>query len=344
MRFLVNAGTFRSFGGFPGIGHLGTALSLHCPDFGHGLGEVVLNLYLPCRDPFEQQPGPTTGMPIHPSMISSYRQFHEEWCPSLPKSKLSPKKRTLELEVLAGFAHAEDLQLGRSPVLRSDWAAGAHALLAAELRRASGKLSKLEDFDVEGFLAWVDSSAALLPTTAEQVELQREEYSAVLSKARQQADPWDLLEEDWDAYHPSARKAVPDPHLWSRADDYAPNGNDTGADLLWEVQERGAALLADEGRSFLAERLAEVEPLMTAPGSQHGYLEREYVVGLAYALLKHHGYCPAWLRDRGLEVLAATLGRLEEEEGGGGARDPQAVELLRTSERVLRACPTDAPG
>jgi uncharacterized protein YfeS len=44
--------------------------------------------------------------------------------------------------------------------------------------------------------------------------------------------PWERLGIDWRDYHPDARKVLDDPFYWESVNDFAPNGNDTGADLL----------------------------------------------------------------------------------------------------------------
>ncbi len=153
---------------------------------------------------------------------------------------------------------------------------------------------------------------------------------------------WVDLDEDWSDYHPTARVVVPDPALWAVSYDYAPNGNDTGADLLWELKGSGHLILLDEGRALLDARLAAVSSLIESSGGRHDYLEREYVLGLAFCFLKIHGYCPKWLRDRSLTLLDELLA-----EDGSRERDypldDHARKLLGSSRTVLLDCPTTKP-
>jgi uncharacterized protein YfeS len=48
---------------------------------------------------------------------------------------------------------------------------------------------------------------------------------------------WEKLGIEWRDYHPDARKILDDVFFWDCADDFAPHGNDTGADILHAYQK-----------------------------------------------------------------------------------------------------------
>jgi uncharacterized protein YfeS len=76
-----------------------------------------------------------------------------------------------------------------------------------------------------------------LPSTVEELAPFAEE-----SKKRQAAryaamSPWERLGIDWSDFHPDARRILDEPFYWECSNDFAPNGNDTGADLLADYRK-----------------------------------------------------------------------------------------------------------
>lgn len=164
----------------------------------------------------------------------------------LPRLRFENKKRRLSVAYLSRLGLAEDVidrrQLSASLFQRSlkeigDLLDGAHA----RFRRKQG-------LDYPALLDSIHRSLAFAPSSDAELAALAERYHGEDVTARAQLSWWERLDIDWDDYHPKARELLDDPFFWDAGDDYAPHGNDTGADLLsafrkWRRSHREAAPL-----------------------------------------------------------------------------------------------------
>ena len=113
--------------------------------------------------------------------------------------------------------------------------------------------------------------------------------------------PWERLDIDWDDFHPKARQILDDPFFWDCANDFAPNGNDTGADLLesyrgWLKRHRDGKpirFLEDLARQWgYADLQAMDEDVLNEAG-----------IGLAFADMKLRGSCDGPLLELAMKCL-----------------------------------------
>lgn len=140
----------------------------------------------------------------------------------------------------------------------------------------------------------------------------KEQLDAESKRERDAMDEWEKLAVDWDDYHPSARAILDKPFFWDRTDDFSPNGNDTGADVLelyanWRKQARNSP-----AASFFSNLMRDwgvTEPHPSADDTMNGVWE-EAKIGLAFAQFKVDGYCEDPVRFAALESIALCRSRI----------------------------------
>ena len=129
-----------------------------------------------------------------------------------------------------------------------------------------------------------------------------------------------IAEIDWSHYHPKAKEILDDPFFWDCADDLAPHGNDTGADLLddyrrWDKRNRTRSPL-----DFLDRLLArwDIKPIPWSVTDKEAVRKlhrddpialsvcNESAIALAFAVLKMRAECAADVIQVALAGLART--------------------------------------
>jgi uncharacterized protein YfeS len=182
-----------------------------------------------------------------------------------------------------------------------------------------------DDFDVERFL---EDAATILATkidTLEEWEQIRKRATAKRKARLAAKDPWELLEIDWDKFHPKARNVLDEPFFWEIANDLAPNGNDTGADLLEDYRRWDKRHPKTSPLKFLDNLMTrwEIEPIdwLVTDRKVTETLNREQpiplnvcneaAIGLAFAVLKMRATCPPDVIEFGLAALTRTATLVE---------------------------------
>ena len=110
------------------------------------------------------------------------------------------------------------------------------AEVSAALLLIKKRVKPSDDFDVVRFLA--DASNVLstpINSSEEWEDILRLANEKLLAK-NELLSPWDQLDIDWSQFHSQARYVLDDPFFWDPSDDFAPDGNDTGAELLEEFR------------------------------------------------------------------------------------------------------------
>jgi len=160
--------------------------------------------------------------------------------------------------------------------------------------------------------------------------------------AFEKLDEWEKLGLDWDDYHPNAKDVVPVTKLWDSADEFAPNGNDTGADTLgffadWNKRNSGKSTLI-----FLKDLLKNWEVDIDDPyeSEYSSFTYFQTVVGLAFASAKLRGECEQLLKEKALlsiqRYLDEIAGRTEWEHRA------ECERTLKTSMEVITDMPNEA--
>jgi uncharacterized protein YfeS len=221
-----------------------------------------------------------------------------------------------------------------------EWFADAYEELKQQLAIVKARLKPGEDFDCAAFHSWVEHKGQRLPRDV--VELRA---LADGSKARRQAryaamDEWTKLELAWEDFHPGARDLLDDPFFWSSTDDFAPNGNDIGSDVLdlfsdWRKQHRG-----EPSESFFNELLEEWEVDANADDSDE-FSVRTFdntSIGLAFAHLKLDGTCPEWTRVIALKSIERQV-RLVQGKHPGWEQLPRRLKTFEIMASKLKGLP-----
>ena len=255
------------------------------------------------------------GRVRNPSLKDLFERYHAEFLPSLPYLKFLRKKKRVLLSYETAVADAKFL--GRSGGPFAAVFTPALAELADKLRLIDARFKKSDDFDLARFHADVARLVAAAPRSDEALAALREQLVERLKRRHAAMDWWDRVGIDWDDYHPDARKLLDDEFFWDCTDDWAPHGNDTGADLLSDFEkwnrshpqaaahEMAEGLLegwevgridldaADEAtvRSLLAGNPIALE------------VNNEAMIAVAFAAVKHRGWCDARTRELALRAI-----------------------------------------
>jgi uncharacterized protein YfeS len=331
--------SYNTYGGTPEFKVIEALFAEVGEKFGPAVREIDFVLCLRSR----------SGVEPFPSLEDLFENHHKQVLTGPPLRKFHRKKALLEITTSVDFLDAQDLIPEEKAEFQERWTLynydrqiAVGQLLVGELEACKPRFKRSDEFDFPNFIEW----ARALPTRIPREKAQADVLVRDLEKRRryrfEQLSPWERLGVDWDEFHPRAKELVPDHRLWSSTDDFSPNGNDTGADVLAIVQENasGPALRADEGRAFY--RATWEEWGFSWPPAQHPSANieynthREFVVGLAFAFLKVLGKCPPWLRASALDEIAKYRAFLEAS-AAGWEHLQEAMTMLALMHSTLSA-------
>ena len=320
--------THRSYGSATHGFVIANLLERAQPEFGPGLVEIHVELV--CRAPSR------IAAPIKTDEVIMGIPVAD-----LPTGKLSTEAKRYVLTALSRRPGDEPLRMttGVSSFSREDFQREAAAQQAERAARKAEFARKRADvaapprlfdevadalsamppklkpsaFAWAAFVDWFKSLKVELPTTLEGIEA-AEAAGHAAAKARIEAmDPWARLNIDWKAFHPEARKLLPEPFFWSGSDDFAPHGNDEGFDVFAEMRKhpRKVAFTEDTFASLAGHfgHASEDEIVDADDLVQTRYLD--FVVAVAFGHIKLKGFCPPWLRDKALAEMRREITTLD---------------------------------
>lgn len=334
----ISIQSYRSFGGTPEFQAIESYFGPSGQDFGSALETIELTLR------FASKP----GIAPRRTLEAVFESYHDN-LKNNPERTFRRKKALLALNVYADFVFAEDIiprnskeYEARNERYNYDWQVAVSNILITELEASKSKFKSTDDLDVLRLMDWVKGLPTYIPRTKAEAEALAEKLNKHRSEIRSRMSPWEHLDIDWDDYHPNARKLVPDHRLWSSVNDLAPNGNDTGADILALVQDQKKALMKSiaHGKNLYKDTWSNwgfAWPPERQPSDSSDYhAHRELILGLAFAYLKILGNCPAWLRDEAIVEITSYKDYVERQ-----LQDwPHAKEALTIQtemDRVLRS-------
>jgi len=251
------------------------------------------------------------------TLQSMWRDFHESLS-TLPKIRYSPKRERLEIRFASRVPADQALVPGEPEVVV--FQALVLEIAVALLATLSGHPVLRREVPLRALESALSRAQEELPTTAKAMQdfalVQRGHaiaQAALLS-------PWDKLGIDWSQYHPSARELLDDPFYWDSVDEYAPHGNDTGADLLETFRDwrsRHAGVPASRFLPLMFKRwnyttsVAELhgKPLSQWDDGDELMLEviDEANIAIAFAQMKLEGRCDDDLREAALLSIERQL-------------------------------------
>ena len=163
------------------------------------------------------------------------------------------------------------------------------------------RMKKGDAFDLTGFLAHCEAARQRIPADEDTLQVLGAELEAIRKAKLDAKSPWEKLDIDWDEFHPRAREGLDDPFFWDSTDDFSPNGNDTGADLL------------DSYRRWIGERKKpQAGEFLDDLATEWGYdnvngmdddMRNEAAVALAFADIKLRGECDPVARELALQAV-----------------------------------------
>lgn len=145
-------------------------------------------------------------------------------------------------------------------------------------------------------------------------------------RAEVESDPqWADRCDDWDQLHQDARVLLDDPMYWDAVDEFAPHGNDSGADTFAAYVEWRAADPEGDGLEFATTLNRGWDIAKYSVYEEIRLAYDESIIGAAFAELKVLGTCGARLAD------AARRSILRQREEALKAEDwPHRVRRLET--------------
>lgn len=238
-----------------------------------------------------------------------FEGFHADLS-ALPLVTYGAKKGKLRLRYRSSIGDARAILKNRD--LSIDIFLAAFDELLAVIRTAP--IERKKGLNHSAFRHWISEARSSAPATQDELEDFEDWYKAEAQRRRALLSPWEQLDVDWEDYHPAARELLDDPFFWDSCDEYAPHGNDTGADLLDVV--RKAPLAAADPKSFLRRvfdgwgmsasvdrALQKGRRDLTEEEETALYVWNQAVVALAFGLLKVRGSAPREAIELAVDVL-----------------------------------------
>lgn len=189
---------------------------------------------------------------------------------------------------------------GQEPNTPEVFARGARELVDA-LEPLPKRIKDTDDFDAERLLERLRLRLNCLPRTSEELAEVTDRLEALWQERWNAMSPWEQLDIDWSLYAPGARELLDDPFFWDEADDEAPHGNDTGADLMVDyLEKRPKDAINFMNQSVRSWGLGSMTELDQEDPWHHDIV----VVATAFAELKVTGRVSGDLRNLALNALA----------------------------------------
>ena len=255
-------------------------------DCGESVEEIDVMLVLPDRGPPKKT-------------LESMFETHQRYRGTLPKVIFHRKKKRFEIAIASEAMDGQDWVPGQKASLPI-FLRGLHEVVDC-LKLIQKRLKPSDTFDLNKLLSHCDLAKATSPDNDSALSLMIAELRASDEKRRSGMSPWEKLGIDWEDFHPNAKTILDDPFFWDCTDDFSPNGNDTGADLL-------------EGYCGWLKKHKEGHPVkfIEALAKRWGYngptdmdeeTRGEANIALAFADIKLRGCCDAQARQIALDAV-----------------------------------------
>ncbi|MBV1909355.1 MAG: hypothetical protein KUG78_08530 [Kangiellaceae bacterium] len=277
MQIGVSIHTYNTYGGHSTISLAGDFLELGIGDFGTSIEELEIHVYF-------------QGGHAKKTLESLFDQYHN-FIKGLPSTKFYRKKNRFELNILSELGDSS-LVKGYGPPKLGLFIDSTKEIVAA-LASIKAKLKKGDQFDFDAFLLSMQKRINDLPETEEEFTKLQQLVDDERKRKRDAMDEWEKLGVDWIDYHPQAREILDSPFYWNCADDFSPNGNDTGADVLGFYEEWRPKNKKRSGISFFDNLMSDWK-VSLPPDESDDYARQTYedsILGLAFAQLKIDGTC-----------------------------------------------------
>ena len=312
LEIYVGLCSYNSYGGHPTLSLLGAFLLLDAPDFGEAIRKIELILRVA-----------HSGPPVK-TLEEMYESFHANQA-TMPLVTYRRSKGRMEIAVASAILDGRDWDRSRGLSLDLFRRGFDEVIQAMSLMKKRLKAS--DAFDLDAFLAYCEAGRKRIPGSEADLQQLAAGMEAAARARHDAMTAWEKLAIDWEDFHPEARSILDDPFFWDCIDDFSPNGNDTGADLLESYRDWLKGRRNPEPMRFF-ERFAK-----ECGYESHQAMEQassgEASIGLAFAEFKLRGQCDDEIRS--LALASIERQRMEAEESvDWSARE----ERLKTLEMV----------
>jgi uncharacterized protein YfeS len=222
MQFYVMARTYNIYGGHSTLSPISDFLLDGAEDFGPAVSELSVTFHFP-----------HTGQ-ARRTLEQTFAKFHANR-QSLPKVVFRRTRAEVTIDIASELLDGKDWEQKRGLSLPLFCAAVAKTIAGLMLLRK--RITEKDDFKREAFLSHCNDAQSRLPSSAEELAAIAEQWKNRKTARFATMSPWERLDIDWRDFHPEARSILDDPFYWECSNDFAPNGNDTGADLLADYRK-----------------------------------------------------------------------------------------------------------
>lgn len=222
MKFSIYTRSYNSYGGNKHFQIVADLLEEGTGTYGSAINEVEFTV---CFYP-ESLPEPTLE-----TMQEDYKQF----LLALPKQRFLRKKQVFEIQYASQLSEGDYQEYYGPP--RVEHIRAAFAELATHLELIEERLTSKDDFDFPAFRRECGDVLSAMPTEVEELEAVKARCARRRKAIYEAMDPWEREDIDWKKFHPNAKSLLNDVFFWSLTNDFAPHGNDTGADLLADFKK-----------------------------------------------------------------------------------------------------------
>lgn len=219
MRFYVMVQTKVVYGWHKTLSLIPDALLHGASEFGPAISELTVTFNFARRDPPRR----------------TLEQDYALLCETLPRIVFRRKRGEVVIDIASNLIDGEALEQPSELSLPLFMGGAIATRNALELLRK--RLTAKDDFQLESFLSHCGKALAHLPSTMDALSKFASQRDVERNKRHEALTPWEQIDVDWRDYHPNAREILNDPFFWESANDFSPNGNDTGADLLYEYRK-----------------------------------------------------------------------------------------------------------
>jgi uncharacterized protein YfeS len=292
--FYVMIRTYHVYGGHRTLSLIGDFLLVDAPAFGAAVRDLTITFHFS-----------TPGPPKY-SLDDAFKNFHANLL-KLPKVVFRRNREKMDIQVASDLVDGHEFERFRGLSLSLFKRGVAETVSAIHLM--APKLTSNDDFDVDALINHCERRQQRIPENVEALEALEVELKQKKAAARAAMSPWERLGIDWRDYHPDAPRILDDPFFWRGADDFAPHGNDTGADLLSDYKD----WIAAEGGGDPLEFFTSLVKRWGFPkGADDPIFQTafdEAAVALAFAELKLKARCDPRVASLAMEAIGRQRGR-----------------------------------
>lgn len=317
MNFYLIAKAYNSYGNHTTLSLIPDFLLEGSSSFGDAVKQITVTFHFA-----------TSGPPK--KTLEQLFETHHRHRSTLPKIVFHRKKGSMVIDVSSDLMDGRDWK--PSPTLVLPLFRSAVGETIAALSRMKTRLKVSDAFDLNSFLAHCESARDRIPLSSEDLQMLGERLKSARIAKTAALSPWEKLGIDWTEFHASAREFLDVPFLWDSANEFSPNGNDTGADLLsdyrkWIKQHEGGQ--PSEFLKGLIKRWG-----YSTFDQLDDETQSDVAIALAFAEIKLRGCCDDEVRQ--MAIKAVDRQRLVAEQAPNWVHQKDRLDALKIVEEKLR--------